>query len=103
MSRVTAGIFRIKSELDKISGLDGVVADRIEELEIRVKEMVKAILKDNPESNVFDYYGKGTCKHCLGYPYKNEIGELMCYCELTGNAENVTLGECLGNCEAQQE
>ena len=42
------------------------------------------------------------CKHCIGGIEKNEIGEEMCFCELTDNLENVTLGDCLGNCEAQE-
>ena len=33
MSKVTAGINRINQELDKISGMDGIAADKIAELE----------------------------------------------------------------------
>lgn len=34
MSKVTAGINRINQELDKISGMDGIAADKIAEIEI---------------------------------------------------------------------
>ena len=49
MSRTTASIMRINQELDKISGLDGVVADKIEELERSIKNMVNEILCDYEE------------------------------------------------------
>ena len=42
------------------------------------------------------------CKHCLGEIYKNEIEEDVCYCELTDNVQNITLGDCMENCEAQE-
>lgn len=57
MSRTTAGIMRINQELDKISGLDGIVADKIEELEKVVKAMVSNILDNHSEASLFDYYG----------------------------------------------
>lgn len=57
MSRVTAGIMHINQELDKISGLDGIVADKIEALEHQVKVMVADILKNHAEANIFDYEG----------------------------------------------
>ncbi len=60
MSRTTVGIMRIHQELDKISGLDGIVADKIEELEKQVKEMVSNILENHSEASIFDYYGNGT-------------------------------------------
>jgi hypothetical protein len=33
---------------------------------------------------------------------KNEIGEQLVLCELSGQWENVTLAECFGNCEGQE-
>ena len=42
------------------------------------------------------------CKHAIGGKV-NAIGEVLCFCELTDNLENVTLGECIGNCESQEE
>ena len=42
------------------------------------------------------------CKHCLGSIEQNEIGEDICYCELTDMYMNITLGDCFGNCEAQE-
>jgi hypothetical protein len=57
MSRTTAGIMRISQELDKISGLDGIVADKIETLEKQVKAMVSDILETHSEASVFNYYG----------------------------------------------
>lgn len=42
------------------------------------------------------------CKHAIGGKV-NEIGEVLCFCELTDNLENVTLGDCIGNCESQEE
>lgn len=60
MSRTTAGIMRISQELDNISGLDGIVADKIEALEKQVKAMVSAILENHSEASVFNYYGDGS-------------------------------------------
>jgi len=60
MSRTTAGITRINQELDKISGLSGIVSDKIEELEKQVKTMVADILENHSEANIFDYYGDGS-------------------------------------------
>lgn len=42
------------------------------------------------------------CKHAIGEKI-NEIGETLCFCELTDRLENVTLGDCIGNCESQEE
>lgn len=41
------------------------------------------------------------CKHSIGGKV-NEIGEVLLFCELTDNLENVTLGYCIGNCESQK-
>lgn len=57
MSRVTAGIMRINQELDKISGLDGIVADKIEMLEKQIKIMVSDILENHSEASIFNYFG----------------------------------------------
>lgn len=57
MSRTTAGIMRINQELDKISDLDGIVADKIEELEKQVKVMVSDILDNHSEASIFNYWG----------------------------------------------
>ena len=46
MSRTTS-IMRINKELDKISGLDGIVANMIEEKEREIKEMTKLILDNH--------------------------------------------------------
>ena len=42
----------------------------------------------------------GQCKHCLGTGV-NEIGEWTAFCEEYEH-RNITLGECFGNCEAQE-
>ncbi len=60
MSRTIAGIIRINQELNKISGLTGIVSDKIEELEGQVKLMVSNILKNHSEASMFDYYGDGS-------------------------------------------
>lgn len=60
MSRTTAGIMAINQELDKISGLGGIVSDKIEELERQVKSMVTDILENHSEASMFDYYGDGS-------------------------------------------
>ncbi len=60
MSRTTAGIMRINQELNKISGLSGIVSDKIEELEVQVKTMVSNILENHSEASMFDYYGDGS-------------------------------------------
>nr|WP_155857702.1 hypothetical protein [Clostridium sp. 12(A)] len=59
MSRTTSSIMRINKEFDKISGLDGIVADMLEEKEKEIREMVDYILENHPEANIFDYYGTG--------------------------------------------
>ena len=33
--------------------------------------------------------------------YKNEIEEICCWCAEAGH-RNITLGECLGNCDGQE-
>lgn len=40
------------------------------------------------------------CKHGLS-KHRNEIGEDEVYCELNAKWMNVTLGDCLGNCESE--
>ena len=40
------------------------------------------------------------CKHCIKTD-ENEIGETLAFCELKDRFMNVTLGECIGNCEAE--
>ena len=57
MSRTTVSIKRINQELDKISGLDGIVADMLEEKEKDIREMVDDILKNYSEASIFNYYG----------------------------------------------
>lgn len=41
------------------------------------------------------------CKHGLAC-HINEIGEDEVYCELTALWMNVSLGDCLGNCESEE-
>lgn len=41
------------------------------------------------------------CKHGEGMQ-KNFIGEVVVFCELTAQWMNVTLGDCLGNCGAEE-
>ena len=60
MSRTTAGIMRINQELDKISGLGGIVSEKIEELEKQIRTMVSDILGNHSEARMFDYYGDGS-------------------------------------------
>ena len=66
MSRTTRSIYIITKELNKISGLDGIVADKMEELEQQVKNMVSNILKHHSEANLFDYCGDSP----IEYPEK---------------------------------
>lgn len=41
------------------------------------------------------------CKH--GYDIaNNEIGEVVVFCEIFGEWRNVTLGDCMGNCESEE-
>lgn len=42
------------------------------------------------------------CIHSLGEVEKNSIGEDILFCELSDNWENISLGDCLRNCESQQ-
>ena len=57
MSRTTECIMRINQELDKISGLDGIAADKVEDLEKKVKNMVSDILENHSEASLFNYWG----------------------------------------------
>lgn len=57
MSRTTASIMRINQELDKISGLDGIVADKMEKLENQIKRMVSDILENHSKASIFNYWG----------------------------------------------
>lgn len=41
------------------------------------------------------------CKHCLNTE-KNEIGEIICFCEEYDEPVNVTQGDCVGNCEMEE-
>lgn len=41
------------------------------------------------------------CKHAID-TIQNSIDEKLCFCELNDEWKNVVLGECLGNCEAQE-
>lgn len=67
MSRTTASIMRINEQLDRISGLDGVVADRIEEEERKITAMVDCILKNHSEASIFDYNGSENSKTNLDH------------------------------------
>ena len=58
MSRTTKNIRKIINDLDEISGLDGIVADMMEQLAKDVHEMVEDILENHPNANLFDYEGK---------------------------------------------
>lgn len=41
------------------------------------------------------------CKYCAGHK-KNVIGEDIVFCELYDEWMNVTLGDCINNCESQK-
>lgn len=41
------------------------------------------------------------CRHGIG-THLNEIGEEEVFCELTARWMNVSLGDCLGNCESEE-
>lgn len=49
---------------------------------------------------MIDDYRK--CKHCVD-GMKNEIGETLAFCELWDEWKNITLGDCFGSCESQEE
>ena len=42
------------------------------------------------------------CKHGEGMT-KNFIGEEVVFCELTAQWMNITLGDCLGNCNSEEQ
>lgn len=58
MSRTTASIMRINQQLSKISGLDGIVADKVEQKEKEITEMVSDILEKHSDANLFNYLGE---------------------------------------------
>ena len=43
-----------------------------------------------------------TCKHGLNKT-TNFIGEIVVYCDITGQWMNVSLGDCEGNCESEEQ
>lgn len=57
MSRTTVSIKNISNELNKISGLTGIVSDKVEELEKQVKEMVCDILENHTNASCLCYNG----------------------------------------------
>lgn len=57
MSRTTRAIAQINRDLDRISGLDGIVADKMEELAKHVNALVEDILLNHSNANLFDYEG----------------------------------------------
>ena len=54
MSKTTRNIMRITNDLDRISGLDGIVGDKIEKLADEVHEMVEDILRNHSNTCIFD-------------------------------------------------
>ncbi len=67
MSKMTRNISIIHEELDKISGLDGIAADKVEELARQTKNIVTDILENHSEASLANYYGNN----------KSEIDNLM--------------------------
>lgn len=43
------------------------------------------------------------CVHSCGEIQENAIGEKCLWCEIWDECRNITLGDCLGNCEDEQE
>lgn len=54
MSRATECIDRINKELNKISGLDDIVANKLEDLEKDVKKIVSDILDNTSEIDIIE-------------------------------------------------
>jgi hypothetical protein len=61
------------------------------------------------KEDFFCFYGerrgdgfKCPCKHGISR-HSNELGEDEVYCELTARWMNVSLGDCLGNCESEEQ
>ena len=48
-----------------------------------------------------DVLARLTCKQALDTK-ENVIGEELCFCELSDKWENITLGDCFGNCESEE-
>lgn len=42
------------------------------------------------------------CKHGLAIE-ENPIGEKICYCEIWAEWRNITLGDCIRNCESEEK
>lgn len=57
MSRTTACINRIKKQLDRISGLDGFVAEILNIEERHITEVVDMILRNYNGADICHYYG----------------------------------------------
>ena len=54
-------------------------------------------------NNYIGYYTEAMwqCNHALSGK-TNELGEVLLHCEITDSFENVSLGQCIGNCESQE-
>ena len=59
MSRTTKAINNIKRDLDSISGLTGIVSDILEIKEAEIHAMVRYILQEYPNANIFEPCRKG--------------------------------------------
>ena len=57
MSRVTKAIMLINKDLDSISGLDGIVAEIIINIQKDIHNQVEIIKQNFSNANIFDYYG----------------------------------------------
>lgn len=83
MSKVTAGIMKINQELDKISGLDGIVADKIGQLEVYVKSMVSRILDvmkkidDAKKPRLTDAEIEIVMRALSGKPIANKVEQIL--------------------------
>ena len=43
-----------------------------------------------------------TCTHAQGEIYINAIGEACLYCDIWDGQRNISLGECIGNCDCAE-
>lgn len=100
MSRTTRNINHINQRLDEISGLDGIVADKVEELAKQVDLMVDDILENHSEASLFDYEGKMDKQQEIEL-YTNTKTSQEIILDMCGliialhNAKQIPLGECI--------
>ena len=96
MSRTTRNINFINERLDEISGLDGIVADKVEELAKQVDVLVDNILKNHSEASTFNYYGNNQIEEITNSEIaQNSITDMAARIITLHKATEIPIDECI--------